>query len=227
MNTPHRFAVPSWTHAVAVAVVVAVTGCGTPEDKQKSEPPAKWEGATPHFRAVGTLNGEEVDVRIEGDAAADTARLFCQREYVVQRVNGDPDWSTGKVEEVKLNAPLSVGGEERYFELELKKHDLQRRAPGDEVSIVARVDDVRPSATEMWFEWEWHRPDGSTLFEAAAQSGTFTLGEFTGTPDSTGLQIPENTGTVGGFITARWSETDQLAITFTARCTRNSTVIKE
>lgn len=201
-----------------------MVACG---GKTEEETPklTEWAGATPHFKAVGKLNGETIDIALSESDAADAAKFYCEREYEVPMVNMERDYANGKLGEVKLVGPAIIDGQERYMEIELKKHHTQGDAVGASVTVVPRVDGEVPAANQMWFEWEWHlASDESTLFEAAAQSGTFKLGEFTGTPDSSGLVIPENTGTVGGFINARWSETDEVSISFTAKCTTSDVV---
>jgi len=75
----------------------------------------------------------------------------------------------------------------------------------------------------LWLSWTWRNPaDNSVLFKSAAQSGSATLGEYVGTPDATGLEIPANTGDVGGFATGQWSATESISASWDANCTKNT-----
>lgn len=210
------------TRALLLAVVPAIAaGCGDDGDPAGGMLTA-WKGATQHFELQGTLNGEMLNVKL------DAAKVSCAREYEVPVVNGAADYGKGKLAEVKIKAEITIGAETRNAEIELKKHDFRKDAAGANVKIIARAADTSPAAGEMWFEWEWHKPaDDSTIWESAAQSGSFVLGEFTGQPDQTGLVIPEGMGTIGGFLTAKWANLEEIRMSFTARCTKNDVVMTQ
>lgn len=181
----------------------------------------EWLGATPHFRAIGHLNGQDLDLALEGDAATDTA-LFCERAYVVpQDGAGQPDYANGELVEVKLHVFLNVGEEEREAEIEFLQHDMSADSAGAKLTVVPRNDASEPASNELYLEWGWKSADGEDIYEQAAQTGAVTVGEFTGTPDDTGLLIPDNEGTVGLFATGRWSEDESVALSFTAPCGAN------
>lgn len=182
----------------------------------------EWLGADPHFAASGRLNGEDVEIWVDGDAADDAAKLFCEREYEVSLAGGDRDWSTGRVVEVKIIANVSVGGEEREATIELKRHDMSKNSPGTKVTVVPRDDANEPLSNQMWLEWEWV-VDGNETYEQAAQSGTVTVHEFSGTPDEdTGVVVPEGEGRLGVYIEAEWSETERMKVSATVPCTTNA-----
>ena len=204
-----------------VVLAAALVGCGAPVTGPTKL--TQWQGSAPHFIAQGLYDNETIDLSIMGDAAKDVAKLYCRREYVVPlNAANEKDYAQGRQDEVQIDAPVTVNGQERYFEIELKKHNLQKDPAGTAVTIINRDPAMKPAAGQMWLEWEWHLPDATTLYEKAAHDGTFTLGEFTGTPDSSGLVIPENTGTVGGFFTASWGGAEEVSVSFTAKCTTNA-----
>lgn len=199
-----------WMTSV-LAWCAALAGCGS-ETGSREIP--EWLGEENHFELVGTLDGEELDISLDGDST----QVFCTREYTVPAdAAGEPQYAMGALSEVKINAFVTIDGEERLIELELKRHDLQSDAIGTVVTIVPRSDTMDPAPSEMWLEWEWHDAADETTFEGAAQTGTFTLEHYSGTPDDTGLVIPD--GAVGGHWTARWSETEELTGSFTVPCT--------
>ena len=197
---------------------VIVVGCGPAPLTRPT-----WGGTTPHLTIAGSVNSEKIDISMADAVAVDTAQLWCVREYEVPLVNGALDYSQAKMVEIKVrtNARFTLDGGDRYAELELKKHDFQHDAIGAVTTIVPRSDVQLPGPKEMWFEWEWHAPDKTTLFEQAAVSGEFKLEEFTGTPDASGVVIPSGTGTVGGTLTAKWNEVDSIRMSFSVKCGNN------
>jgi hypothetical protein len=210
--------------ALAGLLGLWAAGCG-PEGaggtETGSEALSAWAGQTPHFSLVGRLNGEDLRLELSGADAADRAKLFCKREYLVPLVGGQRDYARGFLSEVKVDAFVTVGGQARMLELEFKQHDLQKDAPGAALTVAPRVEGVPLAPDALWLEAEWH-VDGVQVYERAAQMGTFTLGAMTGQPDATGLVVPRNTGSVGGFFSTRWSETEFLTVSFTALCTKST-----
>jgi hypothetical protein len=175
--------------------------------------------------------GESIDVNITGSAAMNTASLWCEREYQVPTdTTGNPIYAQGHNSEVRIKAPVTINGDARILDLELKEHNFQADPSGTVTTVVPRVDTNPPCAasgctqpTHMWLQWVWfHAADGSQLYKQAAQSGSYTAGEFTGSPDSTGLEIMQNTGAVGGFATGTWSATESISASFDANCTLNN-----
>jgi hypothetical protein len=202
---------------------VLLAACDAPNIAANNEPLEQWLGAEPHFAVQGRINGEDLDLRLPDDIAADATSLSCRLEYDVPvDLAGEPDFANGRLKEIKLRAPFQFGSELRVAELELKHHDFQRD-PTDVVNVVPRPEDnTLPAANEMWLEWEWHLAvDGEEMFEAAAESGTFALGQLTGTPGPDGLVIPEGEGSVGGFARATWVGGEELLISVTAPCTES------
>jgi hypothetical protein len=187
-----------------------------------------WMGAMHHFRAVGVINGENIDVNLTSPTADSTTSLWCEREYQVPTgANMMPDYTMGHNSEVRFKLPVTTGGTMRILDLEIKMHDFQDDAAGTVTTVVPRDDTNPPCAAtgctqpkNMWLQWVWLNPaDMSVLYKQAAQSGSFTLGEFTGTKDATGLLYTVNMGQVGGFATGQWSATDHVAASFDASCT--------
>lgn len=180
-----------------------------------------WEGEEPHLIVRGVIDGEMVDIELRG-ADAVAAGVSCEREYLADESStmpGEPDLSTAVFNEVKINATVTINGEQRFLELELKQHDLQSDAIGTDITVVPRLAVGLPAADEMWLEFEWQTlPDETTVLEVAALEGNVTLERFTGTPGTDTVVIPSGDGDVGVTIDARWSPTDSLQISVTAPC---------
>ncbi|MBI4511360.1 MAG: hypothetical protein HY698_17135 [Deltaproteobacteria bacterium] len=208
-------------------VLFLMAGCGA-EDETDG---LAWGGTTPHLTVKGSLKSkleldgtyemENIDLRLQGADASDLTKFSCEREWDVPLVDTKPDYAHGKMVEIKLVLPqVTVGSETRSLEIEFKRHDFQKDKVGSIVKIVPRIDGTDPAADSMWFEWEWVYPNEAE-YEQSASAGQFTLNEFTGKVDETGLIIPGNTGTVGGVLNARWSPTENLEVSFTAKCGEN------
>ena len=201
-------------------------GCG---GSGGSSAPTMWLGAMRHFRVVGTIMDESIDININGSAATDTMQLWCEREYQVPNdASGNPEYSLGHNAEIRIKGPITINGQMRLLDFGLKRHNYQADAPGTIVPVIPRDDANSPcglnSCTNdnMWLSWTWRNPaDNSVTYKSAAQSGSFTLGEYVGTPDASGLLIPPNTGDIGGFATGQWSATESISASFDANCTTN------
>jgi hypothetical protein len=205
---------------ILILGVVAIS-CG--DDNAGNGKPTSWQGPTQHFRAVGTLHGNPIDLTVSGADAMDTTKLWCEREYTVPMTStGMPDYPNGKLTEVRVLAMVTIAGQSKKLRIELKEHDFQTEPPNTQTAIVLRNDAVPTTPTQMWLEWEEHDPvtDAKT-YVSDAQTGSFTKGEMGGTPDQTGLLIPEHTGTVGGFANGTWSPTECMVVSFDAKCTIN------
>lgn len=213
-----RFAASSLLGASVAVAVACSPGDG---DGDAGPELSEWLGEDEHFAISGRLNGEDLDVRLEGEAASDSVKLYCEREYAVNVVGGERDWSTGRVMEVKIIAHMNVGGEEREATIELKRNDLSQHEPGTKLSVIPRDDANDPGPKQLWIEWEW-AVDGTETYEQAAQSGTLTVEEFSGTPDDTGVIVPEGEGRLGVYLEAEWSETERLKLSATVPCTKNA-----
>ncbi len=201
------------------SLTVLVSACG----EEKSDTSLSWQGAEPHFVVKGHLNGEDLDLSIVGEAAADPERVWCGREYDgPPDANGEPDVSLAKLYKVNVYAQVNIGGEARRLELEFKPYDFQAATVPSSIEIVARVDDESVAESAMWTDFEWHTPDGEgDLLETSAQTGRFELELYTGEPGDDGLMIPEGEGSIGGTMDASWSEQDRLQVSMTALCTEN------
>jgi hypothetical protein len=217
----------AWVRFVGGVVLVAsMVGCGGSDSTTVD----KWMGAVRHFRVVGTMMGEKIDINIASPAANDTASLWCEREYQVPNDSaGMPDYANGHNAEVRIKGPVTINGQTRLLDFGLKRHNWQAQAPGTSVPVIPRDDANSPCGltgctnNSMWLSWTWRNAtDNSVLYKSAAQSGSATLGEFVGTPDATGLMVPAGTGDVGGFATGQWSATDTISASFDANCSKNT-----
>lgn len=209
-----------------MVVAAALVGCGG----SGSTTVDKWMGSVRHFRVVGTMMGEKIDIDINGATANDTAQLWCEREYQVPNdANGMPDYANGHNSEVRIKGQTNINGQMRLLDFGLKRHNWQSETAGAVVPVIPRDDANSPckladcTNANMWLSWTWRNPtDNSVIYKSAAQSGNTTLGEFVGTPDSGGLMIPANTGNVGGFAMGQWSATDSISASFDANCTKDN-----
>ena len=200
---------------IAVLVLaLGLTACGA--SKEASQP-AQWLGVTPHLQVKGVLSREQVDIDVSGPAAADTTKLWCERHYQISTSGGK---KKGKLSKLTLNAIVPIAGQSRHLVMDIEGVDLQRTLAGNGVTVVPRLRTSPLQTGQTWLTWYWFINDatGAMLFAESAQQGVFTLGEFTGTPGSDGLIIPNNQGSVGGHLFARWSEYDALEMSFTAKC---------
>ena len=209
------------------ALSLAVVGCGG----TTSDTVDKWQGSARHFRVVGTIMGEKIDIDIKSPTADATANLWCEREYQIPKDSaGNNDYANGHNSEVRVKAPVTINGQARLLDFGMKRHDWQADAAGTVVSVIPRDDANTPCGltagctnTTMWLSWTWRNPaDNSVMYKSAAQSGNVTLGEFVGTPDANGLEVPANTGNVGAFASGQWSATDSVVASFDANCTVNT-----
>src|SRR5579872_3251675 len=103
--------------ALALVAASGAIGCGSSSNASSTPPPTVWLGPTPHFRAVGTINGEHIDIDITGDAAKDVTKLWCEREYQVPADStGAPVYPMGHNSEVRIDLPYTVNGQARKLE---------------------------------------------------------------------------------------------------------------
>lgn len=196
------------------------TGCSGEDDDSTS---LSWQGAEPHLIVKGHLNGEDLDLSITGQDAADPSKVWCAREYAgPPDDNGEPDVSRAKLYKLNIFALVTVDGEERRLELEFKPHDFQADAVPSTARVIPRVDDEAIDADATWLDFEWHTPDGEgDLLETSAQTGHFELELYSGEPGEDGLMIPAGEGSFGGTLDASWSEQERLQASVTAVCTEN------
>jgi hypothetical protein len=204
-------------HFIALVCAGFTVGCGNQDEEEKS---LAWKGADAHLVVRGHLNGEDIDVALTGADAMNSERLWCAREYQApEDANGEPDASRAKLYEITLNGIVTIHGEERLLQLELKPHDFQSDPVPAVVHVVPRVDDHAPASNELWAEFEWLTPDGETdLLETSAHAGAFRLELYTGQPGSDGITIPAGMGAFGGTLSAKWSEQEQLQMSVSAPC---------
>jgi hypothetical protein len=196
---------------------VALSACSKAEDQADL---AEWKGPSPHLHLTGTYQAEELNLQLPENEAGDIAKLACRREYQAPIVNGKFDMTKAKLFEVKLNGNVTVKGQARKLEIEFKRMSFTDGV-GKSFAVIPRDDTASPGPQQMWFEWEWHdAATDDTLDERAAHEGSFFMGEMTGEVDANGV-IPDNVGTFGGFVTAKWSETETVKLSFTAKCGEN------
>lgn len=207
-----------------VCVVLAAAACGAVGCEPSADEGGitEWMGEAPHVAAKGFLNGEDVDFALEGEAAANSEIFHCDRDYRVPFVNGEPDLAQAKNMGFVLEGHATVNGEERLFEVDFKPRAFEGDPAGTEYQIVPSVEGKEIATDEMWLVWGYENAEGVDVFEEFAQEGRFVLGGYTGERDESGTVIPVDEGWVGGFVEARWSAEEHIAVSFTAICSENS-----
>lgn len=218
----------AWVRLVGgMAMVVTAVGCGGTDSTTVD----KWQGTARHFRVVGTMMGEKIDINVTGATANDSTQLWCEREYQIPNDSaGMPNPAAGHNSEVRVKGLTNINGQMRLLDIGWKRHDWQTQAANATVPVIPRDDANTPCGlmvgctnTNLWLSWTWRNPaDNSVIYKSAAQSGNAMLGEYVGTPGSDGLTIAANTGNVGGFATGQWSATDSISLSFDANCTKNT-----
>ena len=209
------FARPPRAKALCVCGVLLLADACVSED-QDTNPAAQWLGPDTHLQIFGVVEGESLDIGEGG--RFEVVELSCKREYLAPLVGDVPDETQAVFHELKIYATVDEGSGPRYLTLELKRHDLQSDPIGTSVDIVPRLETMDPDPNQMWFEWEWNDELGGELVETAAQDGEFVLELFTGEPGAGGVVIPTGEGSVGGHVHARWSQTDEVDISFSLPC---------
>lgn len=198
---------------LCLASILALSAC-VEQTEEPSVP--EWLGEQEHLRIVGTLDGEELDIGEGGSLEVED--FFCRREYLAPEIDGVLDESQAAFTELKIYATVANASGTRYLTLEFKRHDLQSSVIGAEVEVVPRLETVEPGPDQMWVEYEWNDAEGTELLESAAQAGVFTLELFSGSPAPGSAVIPADEGMVGGHLSARWSPTEALELSFSAPC---------
>jgi hypothetical protein len=207
-----------------ISVLLLLAAC---DDTDERVGPSDWLGHDNHFWAFGTLDEEDLDIEMRGDAAG-SDRVWCEREYVApDDGHGMPDYERGHLDEFRIHGSTEVEGELRQFEIEFKRHDFQSDAPGTSYAIVPRAETMDPAMDEIWLEWEWKDAEDGDLFEEAAQEGSFMLEAFEGSVGADGLVIPTGEGKTGGFMTARWGTIEEVSLSFSVDCMVSDVVLEE
>ncbi|MDB4969320.1 MAG: hypothetical protein JWN44_5009 [Myxococcales bacterium] len=216
----------AWVRFVGVmAIGATVGGCGGTDSTTLD----KWVGSVRHLRVTGFMMGEKLDINLATPDANDMTKLWCEREYQVPNdANSMPNYAGGHNSEIRIKGQVVVNGQARLLDFGLKRHNWQAQTAGTAVPVIPRDDANSPCGLagctndSMWLSWTWRNPaDNSVTYKSAAQSGSVTLGEYVGTPDTTGLLIPAGTGNVGGFAKGQWSATDSISASFDANCLKN------
>jgi hypothetical protein len=196
-------------------LALLVAACGSDDDD------ASWQGETPYVDIAGELDGNQVDVSVDGASAADLTRSFCKREYTVPDAEDTATWNQAVMSELEATVRITDGGVEKEYELSLAGADLSTLAKGTTLSVIP--DEGAPAAGQVVveLEWGWEEPGtGFVSYEGTATSGTVKVELFDGTPGADGKVIPDNTGKVGlTFDTAFDGGT--LRGSFTLHCAEN------
>jgi hypothetical protein len=206
---------------VLFIALFTLNACSLGDDDDATSGLPGWMGEEEHLRIVGRVNGEDLDL----DFGPGEIEMVCIREYAAPLVEGtvdEFDLSQGFLGEVEVEAVFTIGGEEREFELEFKRHNFSTDSPPTVITIIPRSEVVDPGPDELWLELEWKLPEEEdAYFEESAQEGAVTLELLTGEIGEDGLQIPNNVGDFAVYIEAIFSETESLSVSLTAHCGEN------
>ncbi len=201
--------------------VVAVS-CSSSTGGTGTDTLDKWRGSTPHLRVEGQLKGEKISINLTGAQASDVLNLRCRREYFADSNDaGVLNAATAIPSEVKIIWVISDdGGVVNSAQLEFKRHDFRSNKEGDKVTAIPRNDTMLPTGQNFWLEYQKNDPDGGVkLLEYGAQSGTYTHGTYDCPRDAAKPAVCQAAmGTMGGFVTGVWSDTDKLSASWTANC---------
>lgn len=212
---------------LCLGALALTTACTSDDENRITE----WQGAPLHLVIQGTLDGEDLDVDIRGNEAVAAAMLTCELEWVAPPTmpgGVDGDLSMARHREVKLLAQFEMAGETRYWSMEFKEHDFTGDNAGDTLDIIPRVETMLPGPSEVWVEAEWLDSfDGDEIFEQAASEGFLVTQGLTGTPGADGVVFMDGTSIASGFLEARWSAQEELAISFSIPCTLTDIDVEE
>jgi hypothetical protein len=221
MSKPYRASI-----IIAVSALgLTLGGCGS-DSKDDSGTEAVWGGADPHLTVTGTLGGETFDIDLHG-ADSTAANLACERQYEAPAdTAGNPAPAQAVYVETVISVNVDLGDQPVLLEMQFKHHDMQSETVPATVHFIPRVDGQTVPADSTWFEVQWGTADGTTdLFEESAESGSFVLENFEGTPDSG--NVITTGGTVGGLAQGSWGPDESLTVSFTAVCGDSSLDLAE
>lgn len=203
-----------------LVLLVAVVGCGG-DDVETID---AWQGEDFHVRIAGTVDGTAVDLELDSASAADLARAFCKREYVVPDPNDPATWSQGTMPSVEATFRIVDGGLEKEYELGFTAADFNDVTAGSALTVVPPVEEQAPAAGQSYLEleWSWETADGMFVnYEGSATSGTIAVELLDGTRGADGVVIPDTTGRLGIFFDTAWPMGGSLAGSLTVKCGPN------
>jgi hypothetical protein len=132
-----------------LALILGLTGCA---DKQETE--QRWGGADPHFRAVGALEGADLDLD-------DLIEVICALDWEVPLVGGQPRYEQGRITELHAEGILG----DSVFELDLERDELLQEGTG--LIVFEKLPE------SVWFRAHWSPVDAVTLtFTVPCEEGT-------------------------------------------------------
>jgi hypothetical protein len=122
-----------------LALILGPASCA--EREQETGLP-RWLGADPHFRAVGSLGGEDLDLD-------DLIGVTCALDWEVPLAHGRPQYPQGRITEMRAEGVLG----DRPFALELERADLQAASPDASGLIVFET--LPGDLDEAWVKASW------------------------------------------------------------------------
>lgn len=212
------------------ACALLTIGCGSDDGSASDETglsaPTEWLGSTPHLLAVGTIQGETVEFELEGEDAENLDRYFCERNYIVPDIEDESTYSDGYLEKIEVKWLVEVDETEREYQLELLAFDFRAAETGNTFPLVTydeeSAGDLETDSLMATFSWEYEEAGNEVEVDAPGETGSFSFERLDGTPaESNGLVVPDEEGSVGGYIEMSWDNGDEIAISFTTLCGEN------
>ncbi len=203
----------SWIVCGAFGAIVGA--CGG-DDAQAG---IEWKGADPHVVLKGTVNAEDLNIDLTEPGKVEVAEVVCEREYAVPVINGADDLSMATLEGFEISATIQVGDEVRMFELDIEGPNLMKLV-GKKIEIVPDGSDVADGQAVVEIKWT-RVSDEAELLDTDTDTGSITIQEISGAPGEGGVVIADDDGAIGVTGELRFSATEVLNISFTAKCGAN------
>lgn len=206
-------------------------GAGGPALPPQDAAPDSWEGATVHLRAVGRIQGEDINFTFRGESAEDVERVFCERNYIVPDLEDTAAWKDeGYLEKIEVKWLTVLDGTEREYQIELLAHDFSASEDGDRLTVLPLDEESTELSNDSLmttFSWEYEEDGNEVEVDAPSEAGSLVRGELSGKLGPDGLTIPDGEGTLGGYLHLDWENGDVLDVSFTVNCGENDLDIPE
>jgi hypothetical protein len=201
----------------SLAPLLLLAACGDGDESID-----RWQGADPHVTVRGSFDGVDLDLRLDGDDAADLSQAACKREYLVPDATDPATWDEGAMPELEVTIRVVDGDVEKQYELGFTGADFATLAIPARLEVAPPVADGAPAAGDAFLEldWQWEDPaEGFISFEESAVSGTIEIAELSGEPGD-GVVLADGTGALGVWFDATWAN-GSLSGSLTVPCGPN------
>jgi hypothetical protein len=220
----------NFTVVSVVSMLTAVlAGCTNAPDEETGSVD-QWLGDTPHYAISGAFDGQDYNVRLEGDDAG-AAHLTCNRIYAPlpgARPNADGTWDTSQLYFVtkEIAVVFDINGLPSEFSIGYWRHDVKA---GTDLEIIQRVFGTSIPEGKTWADVQVEPYTGESASTPtkpvrAAEGGTISVKLNSGSPDQGGVYIPSG-GRLGIFASLNWGPKESLKISATSDCVESTVVL--